>query len=99
MECHFATIATPQVLISKNARQFTSHEFEEFSQKWNFEHVTSSPRYLQANFAEKADYEKSKDFADAFGKNDSDGYFGLILLRNTPRDGHLKTPSERLFSR
>ena len=53
MECHFATIATPQVLISKNARQFTSHEFEEFSQNLNFEHVTNS-RYPHANFAEEA---------------------------------------------
>ena len=29
------------------------HEFEEFSRKWNFEHVTSTPRYPTANFVKE----------------------------------------------
>ena len=74
-------------MISDNARQFTSHEFEKFSQKWNFEHVTSSPHYPQANFAEEA-VKRAKNLLARSEEDGSDVYFGLLLLRNTPRDGH-----------
>ena len=48
MKRHFVTHAILQVLISDNARQFLVHEFEEFSQKCNVKHTTSSPHYSQA---------------------------------------------------
>ena len=95
---HFASHGTPQVLITDNARQYTSNEFEEFSHQWNFEHVTSSPRYPQANFAEEA-VKRAKSLLTRCEKDNSDVYYGLLMLRNTPRDGHLKSPAERLFSR
>ena len=98
LERHFASHGTSQVLITDNARQYTSNKFEEFSHQWNFEHVTSSPRYPQANFAEEA-VERAKSLLSLCEKNNSDVYFGLLMLRNTPRDGHLKSPARRLFSR
>nr|KAG5690872.1 hypothetical protein BaRGS_028904 [Batillaria attramentaria] len=39
----------PLTVISDNAGQFDSEAFRQFAQEWNFKHVTSSPRYPQAN--------------------------------------------------
>ena len=89
---HFASHGTAQVLITDNARQYTSNEFKEFSHQWNFEHVTSSPRYPQANFAEEA-VKRAKSLLTCCEKDNSDVYYGLFMLRNTPRDGHLKSPA------
>ena len=42
-------------LVTDNALCFTSEEFAEFTQDWNFTHITSSPRYPKGNtHAEKA---------------------------------------------
>ena len=81
---HFASHGTPQVLITDNTRQCTSHKFEEFSHQWNFEHVTSSPRYPQSNFAEEA-VERAKSLLTRCEKDNSDVYYGLLMLRNTPK--------------
>jgi transposase InsO family protein len=39
----------PDVLMSNNGPQFCCKQFKEFSQKWEFIHVTSSPVYPQSN--------------------------------------------------
>ena len=36
-------------VISDNDPQFSCREFEKFATDWEFEHVTSSPIYLQSN--------------------------------------------------
>ena len=95
---HFASHGTPQVLMTDNARQYTSNEFEEFCHQWNFERVTSSPRFPQTNFAEDA-VKRAKSLLTRCGKGNSNVYYGLLMLRSTPRDGHLKYPAERLYSR
>ena len=44
----FSIEGSPHIVISDNA-VFNSAEFQQFSQKWNFEHITSSPNYPQSN--------------------------------------------------
>ncbi len=49
LEGHFATHGIPLKVISDNAGQYTSQEFDRFCKDWDFEHVTSSPLHSQGN--------------------------------------------------
>ena len=44
-----ARYGIPNTIVSDNAQQFKSGEFKRFSEEWNFNHVTSSPRFPQSN--------------------------------------------------
>ena len=95
----FSEHGTPEKLISDNGPQFSSAVFESFKKDWNFNHVTSSPRYPQSNgFIErqvktvKAAMEKARDAH-------TDPNKALQYLRATPIDAHLPSPSELLLGR
>lgn len=45
----FSRHGIPDILFSDNAPQFDSREFTTFSTDWQFQHITSSPRYPQSN--------------------------------------------------
>ena len=45
----FSTHGIPDILFTDNCPQFDSKEFTAFADDWQFEHITSSPRYPQAN--------------------------------------------------
>ena len=43
MKSHFAVHGIPCELLTDNGPQFASREFESFTNKWGFEHITNSP--------------------------------------------------------
>ena len=45
----FARHGIPETVVSDNGPQYSSLEFFQFSQKYNFQHITSSPYYSQSN--------------------------------------------------
>ena len=49
LKAHFARHGIPETVVSDNGPQFDSEEFADFSQKWDFEHTTSSPHHSRAN--------------------------------------------------
>ena len=49
LKSHFARYGILDQVISDNGPQFTADEFAEFSRKWDFEHLTSSPGNSKAN--------------------------------------------------
>ena len=45
----FARHGIPEVVRSDNGPQFSAHEFARFASRYEFQHVTSSPRFPQSN--------------------------------------------------
>ena len=45
----FARFGFPEIFVTDNGPQFSSHEFQVFARSWTFNHVTTSPRYCQSN--------------------------------------------------
>ena len=39
----------PKVVISDNGSQYSCHKYRDFSEHWEFKHITSSPKHPQAN--------------------------------------------------
>ena len=46
---NFARHGLPESFILDNGPQYSSYAFADFSKQWNFQHVTSSPRYPRSN--------------------------------------------------
>ena len=49
MRSQFKRHGSPEVLVSDNGPQFSCREFQTFTQLWDIDQVTSSPRYQQRN--------------------------------------------------
>jgi transposase InsO family protein len=45
----FCMLGIPNSIVSDNGPQFTSEKFKEFLNKWDVQHITSSPKYPQSN--------------------------------------------------
>ena len=88
----FSDSGVPLTLITDNAACFTSEEFTEFAENWNFEHVTSSPRYPKGN----AHTEKAVGMVKQIYTRCDDPLFGMLVLKTVPLLD-LKESPDRLF--
>ena len=90
----FAHHGIPESLVTDNGRQFTSREFQTFSEEWNFLHVTSSPYYAQSNGeAERAVQEAKKILSQA------DFFLALMNYRSSPTTATGYSPAELVMGR
>ncbi|XP_048236731.1 uncharacterized protein K02A2.6-like [Haliotis rufescens] len=74
----FARHGIPDKVISDNGPQYSSQDFAQFAEKWDFVHETSSPRYPQSNgLAEKTVQTIKRIFSKA--KTDGrDPHIGIL---------------------
>ena len=49
LRAQFARYGIPRTLITDNGLQFSCWAFGEFAQRWEFQHITSSPEHPQSN--------------------------------------------------
>ena len=93
----FARHGIPEVVISDNGPQFLplfTSAFGKFAEEWNFQHVTSSPKYAQSNgFVEAAVKIIKRSL-----KKEGDSYIALLSYRSTPLENGF-SPAELLFGR
>ena len=95
----FSVHGIPETVISDNDPQYSSKEFKKFSREWEFQHVTSSPRYPQSNGLAERSVQTVKSVLRKAEHSGQDPYLGLLELRNTPVDEQLGSPSQLLFGR
>lgn len=70
-----------KILRTDNGPQFSSKEFRDFSKKWDFTHITSSPHYPQSNGASEIGVKIMKKI---FSSHPDDPVLGLLNYRTTP---------------
>ncbi len=86
-------------MISDNGPQFDNQEFRDFSEEWEFEHITSSPYHAKSNGLIEAGVLVAKRILEKSYKSGKDHYKALLTHRNTPTDDYLGSPSQRMFGR
>jgi len=90
----FARHGIPEAFVSDNGPQYTSGMFEDFAKEYEFQHVTSSPYFPQANGKAERAVETVKSLLGQC----EDPYKALLMYRSTPLQvGY--SPSELLMGR
>ena len=90
----FATHGIPEIMVSDNGPQYSSAVFKKFSEEYGFLHVTSSPKYPQANGAAERAVQTIKNLL----KKNKDPYLALLAYRSAPLQNGL-APCELLMGR
>ena len=94
-KAHFSRHGIPEILVSDNGPQFIGVDFASFCNLYDITHITSSPYYPRGN----AKAEAAVKVAKSLMKKSSDFYLALLHYRNTPQQGHTKSPAQRSLSR
>ena len=76
----FARHGIPEQVRSDNGPQYDSAEFSHFAKEWGFKHVTSSPRFPQAN----GEVERGVRTVKNLLQKAEDPAKGLLAYRSTP---------------
>ena len=96
---HFARYGIPATFISDNVPQFVSDEFKKFSQKREFDHITSSAGYAQSNGMAESAVKNAKRLIKKAKKSGTDPLLAVLDHRNTPTEGIGSSPVQRLMSK
>ena len=95
----FARYGIPETFLSDNATQFTSDEFKQFAQEWEFKHVTSSPHHHRSNGKVESAVKIAKSLIKKAQRDGRDPMLALLHQRNTPTAEIGTSPMQRLMSR
>ena len=80
-------------MVTDNTACFTSEEFTEFAENWNFNHVTSSPRYPKGN----AHAEKAVRMVKQIYTRCDDPLVGMGVLKTVPLLDVKESPDKLFF--
>lgn len=98
VKAHFACHGIPDTVMSDNGPQFSSEEFKNFSKRWGFKHITSSPKHPQSNGMSESAVKTAKRLVKRALFPHEDAYLSLLNLRNTPTQGMTTSPAERILN-
>ena len=91
----FARHGIPEILRSDNGPQFSSSEFANFADDYQFCHITSSPHFPFSNGQAERAVKTVKDLLRKAG----DPHLALLSYRSTPLPWCGRSPSELLMGR
>ena len=89
----------PETVISDNGPQLSSAAFADFAAKWEFSHVTSSPRYPKSNGMAERTVQTIKKFLEKADKKNEDPYLAILAHRSCPDPSGDPSPAEKLMGR
>ena len=95
----FARHGIPKVVVSDNGPPFGSSAFQSFSEEWDFQHLTSSPRYPQSNGRVENAVKTCKSLLKKAKDDKQDPLLALLEWRNTPTEGMDASQAQLFFSR
>ena len=99
LKAHFARNGIPEQVVSDNAPNLTSEEFDKFAQEWDFEHITTSPYHSQSNGKAESAVKAAKKMLRKARKSKTDPYLAMLAIRNTPTQGMDGSPMQRMNNR
>ncbi|CAB3984941.1 Retrovirus-related Pol poly from transposon, partial [Paramuricea clavata] len=82
---HFARFGIPNTLVTDNGPQFISDDFRDFSMKYQFEHITTSPYHHQSNGKAESAVKQANRIIRTCKSSNDDIYLALLAHRNTPK--------------
>ena len=91
----FTRHGIPEVLRSDNGPQYSSQEFAKFASSFEFNHITSSPRFPQSN----GQAERTVQTVKRMLTNSEDLYIVLLSYRATPLPRCNLSPAELCMGR
>ena len=97
MKRNFARYGIPDTCISDNGPQFDCHEFTRFARDYGFALVKSSPYHSRSNGKAESAVKIAKNILKK--SREEDPYIALLAYRNSPQQGHVYSPVQRLMSR
>ncbi|KAL5017321.1 hypothetical protein ScPMuIL_006910 [Solemya velum] len=92
----FAEYGIARRVISDNGPHYDSREYRQFASDWNFQHVTSSPRYPKSNGFVESSVKTVKAIMTKAKKTGENIHLALLALRATPINNRLPSPGELL---
>jgi hypothetical protein len=98
MKYVFSEFGICKECVSDNGPQFASEEFRSFARKYEFSHITSSPKYPKSNGLAESGVKVVKSLLKKSKFDGSDFYLNLLVYRSTPLEFG-KSPAELMFGR
>jgi len=95
----FGRHGIPDSVVSDNGPAFASDEFKKFAIQWEFQHITTSPHYPQANGKAESAVKICKTLMKKAKLANTDLQLALLNQRNTPTKPTNLSPAQRLFGR
>lgn len=78
---------------------FASAEFRRFAERYQFRHVTSSPRYPQSNGKAELAVKIAKRLTIRADETNTDLFLALLEWRNTPAEQLNRSPAQLILGR
>ena len=95
----FTDHGIPSRVVSDNVSQYFSEAFKEFTQQWQFNHITSSPKFQKSNGFIERQIQTIKRALIKAKQAGRDPNLAMLRLRTTPINHNLPSPAELLNNR
>ncbi|CAB4017096.1 Transposon Ty3-G Gag-Pol poly, partial [Paramuricea clavata] len=95
----FARHGIPITVMSDNGPPFNSESFKDFSDEWDFNHITSSPHHPQSNGKVENAVKTCKSLLKKARDDKQAPLLSILEWRNTPTEGMGASPAQLLYGR